>query len=154
MLSNWLAVLSEDNWEICAREGLLGFGRKSERRLNQMQDGDRVWVYINKKHVDKKTPRIMSIRALATIAGPLHRLSKPPWHPRGDQTFDLARAITVQQTFDLPAEVLLREMLSTRWGGWSAQLLRTPLFLDDQDTATLEEALTNSGYPSPTSRGR
>jgi hypothetical protein len=154
MLSNWLAVLSEDNWEICAREGLLGFGRKSERRLNQMQDGDRVWVYINKKHVDKQTPRIMSIRALAIVAGPVRRLTKPPWRPRGDQTFDLARPISLQRTFDLPAEVLLRDMLSTRWGGWSAQLLHSPLFLDDQDMAMLEEALRTSGYPNPTSRGR
>jgi hypothetical protein len=35
-MADWLIVLSEDNWEICARKGLLGPGRDAERRLNEV----------------------------------------------------------------------------------------------------------------------
>jgi hypothetical protein len=67
-VSDWLVVMSEDNWEVCAREGLLGRG--AQRRLERMAEGDRVWVYVNSKHVDRQlqgSPSGRSLRAASPL---------------------------------------------------------------------------------------
>src|SRR5436305_648849 len=38
-MTDWLVVLPEDNWEICAREGLLGLGGDAANRLKRMAEG-------------------------------------------------------------------------------------------------------------------
>ncbi|MBO0706719.1 MAG: hypothetical protein J2P44_00040 [Candidatus Dormibacteraeota bacterium] len=109
-MTGWLAVMSEDNWEICAREGLLGLGRDAERRLGRMADGDRVWVYVNRRYVDHQVPLVREIRATARVAGPVRCLARSPWKPRREQSFEFARPITVERTLALRAMELLKTM--------------------------------------------
>jgi hypothetical protein len=102
-MTDWLAVLSEDNWEISGGEGLLGLGRDAERRLNRMSDQDRVWTYVNRKYVDHQTPWVREIRAVVRVAGPVRHLATSPWRPRGGQQFTVARPITIEHRCALPA---------------------------------------------------
>lgn len=140
-MSDWLAVLSEDNWEICAREGLLGLGRDAERRLNRMADGDRVWVYVNRKYVDHQVPHIYEIRAVARVAGPVGRLDRSPWRARGDQRFEYARPIRVERRCSVPARELLKTMsFAGRPPIWGMKLLNAPVQLTKEDVRKLEDA--------------
>lgn len=141
-MSDWLVVLSEDNWEICARDGLLGLGRDAERRLNRMADGDRVWVYVNRKHVDHQVPHVYEIRAVARVAGPVRHLDSSPWKARGDQRFEYARPITIERRCSFPARDLLKQLsFAGRPPVWGMRLLNAPVHLTAADVKKLEVAL-------------
>src|SRR5262249_18238484 len=145
---DWLVVLSEDNWEVCAREGLLGLGRGAERRLNRMAEGDRVWVYVNRKYVDHQVPRVQELRALARIAGPARHTERSSWQPRGDQRFTVARPITVERRFAVPILQLLKTMsFAGRPPFWGTRLLDAPLRQTGEDVAKFEQAV-KSAAPS------
>ncbi len=142
-MTDWLVVMSEDNWEVCAREGLLGLGRDAERRLGRMADGDRVWVYVNRKHVDHQVPHVYEIRAAARVAGPVRRLARSPWKARGEQRFEFARPIEVERSLALPARELLKTMsFAGRPPVWGMKLLNAPVRLTDEDVTKLEAALS------------
>ena len=141
-MTDWLVVLSEDNWEVCAREGLLGLGRDAERRLNRMAEGDRVWVYVNRKHVDHQVPHVYQIRAVARVAGPVRRLARSPWMARGDQRFEYARPISVERRCTVRARDLLKtKSFAGRPPVWGMRLLNAPLRLADDDVKKLEQAV-------------
>lgn len=141
-MSDWLVVLSEDNWEICAREGLLGLGRDAERRLDRMADADQVWVYVNRKHVDHQVPHVYEIRAVARVVGPVRHLERSPWKARGDQRFEYARPITVERRCAFPARELLKTMsFAGRPPAWGMKLLNAPVQITAEDVKKLEVAL-------------
>jgi predicted RNA-binding protein len=139
-MADWLVVLSEDNWEICKKERLLGLGRDAESRLNRMANGDHVWIYINKKHVDRQTPWVRRIRAVVRIAGPVRHLAKPPWRPRGPENFPFARPIRVEREFDITGDILRRLSFAKANKVWGIRLLNAPLALDKADVHRLESA--------------
>lgn len=141
--SDWIVVLSEDNWEICEREQQLALGRDADRRLGRMADGDRLWVYVNRKHVNHQVPRIQRLRAIARVAGPIRHLDQSPWKPRGNQRFHVARPITIEQRCDVPAVDLLRRMsFAGPYPAWGIRLRSAPLRLTASDVAALEAAVT------------
>lgn len=144
-MSDWLVVLSEDNWEVCRRERLLGLGAGGERRLARMAEGDRVWIYINKRHVERQTPRVRRIRAAVRIAGPVRRLDHPPWRSRGHQTFPYARPIQVLRVLDLPGIEVLTQLGFAQGGAWGFRLLHAPLALSESDVEKLETADRDAG---------
>jgi predicted RNA-binding protein len=141
-MADWLVVMSEDNWNECSRRRLLGLGRKAQQRIARFSKGDRVWVYVNKKFVDHQTPRVRRIRALATVAGNPKVLKQPSWHARGENRFEVALPITIDQAYDFPAEQLLKSTaFARRPGGWRAALLNAPIELGNQDIGKLRSAL-------------
>lgn len=141
-MSDWLVVLSEDNCEICAREGLLGLGRDAELRLDRMADGDRVCVYVNRKHMDHQVPYVYEIRAVARVAGPVRHLERSPWKVGGNQRFEYARPITVEGRCSFPACELLKTVsFAGRPPVWGMKLLNAPVHLTAGDVKTLEVAL-------------
>ena len=147
---HWLIVMSEDNWEVCERLGLVGLGRDAERRFQKMADGDRVWVYLNRRHVDRQVPRVNQIRALVRLVGPIQHLRKSPWKARGDQTFAVARPIVVEKTLAIPAIEVLKQLSfagpSPIWGG---RLLHAPLRLTEDDVAKLQAAAIRASGSNP-----
>lgn len=141
-MADWLTVLSEDNWQICAAKGLLGFGQRAERKLAIMSEGDRVWIYVNKKYVDHQVPRLRRIRGLARITGASRSLDRVPWRTRGDQSFGFAKPITVECHLDIEATPLLKAMsFAGKSSLWGAPLQNAPLKLTPRDVSKLERAL-------------
>jgi hypothetical protein len=140
-VTDWLVVMSEDNWIICAREGLLGLGRDAERRLGRMADGDRVWVYVNRKHVDHQMPHVSEMRAACRVAGPVRHLRHSPWKPREGQRFEFARPIAAERSLAYPAKELLKTMsFAGRPPVWGMKLLNAPVRLTAEDVVKLEVA--------------
>jgi hypothetical protein len=143
---DWLVVLSEDNWEICEREGMLGLGRDAKRRLGRMADGDRVWVYVNRKYVDHQVPWVRELRAVARVAGPVQQLAHSPWRPRGSQRFETSRPIQVERRCAVPlTHVLKRLSFAGRPPVWGIRLLNAPVPLTEGDVAELEGTLERAG---------
>jgi hypothetical protein len=138
--------MTEDNWDISAKHGLLGLGRDAKRRLARMAEGDQVWIYVNRGLVDKQLPRIYEIRAVARVSGAVTRLKRSPWKPRGDQRFEVARPIAIERNLKFKARELLMTM---SFAGpppvWGTRLLNTPLQLTQSDVVKLETAAINSG---------
>ena|ERR1700730_12951003 len=148
-MTDWLVVMSADNWEICASERLLGLGRDAERRLNRMIGDDRVWIYVNRLYVDRALPVVGEIRGVARVAGSVRHLDKIPWKPRGSQRFEYARAIEVERRYAFPARHLLRTMsFAGRPPYWAASLLNAPVRLAEKDVHTLETAASAVGPPA------
>jgi hypothetical protein len=147
-MSDWLVVLSDDNWAVCRAQGLLSLGRNAESRLNRMSMGDKVWVYVNRGHVDRQLPRIYEIRAVVRVSGPVVHLAKSPWKARGNQRFTVARPIVVEQILKLKARDLLMSMsFAGRPPGWGLRLLHAPLLLTAGDVAKLKSAATSQQHP-------
>ena len=140
-MTDWLVVLPRDNWEICAREGLLG----GTDRLERMADGDRIWVYVNKERTDSQLAPIRRIRASAIVRGPVRHLTHVPWNRRRAQSFPFARGITIERQFDIPGPELIKTLSfvvdPTNWG---AYLRTTPIRLTVADVGKLEEAVGRS----------
>src|SRR5438876_207313 len=111
-----------------------------------MADGDRIWIYVNRGHVDKQLPRIYEIRAVARVTGQVTRLERSPWRPRGDQHFEVARPIAIERTLKFKAKELLMTM---SFAGpppvWGTRLLNAPLQLTKSDVAKLERASNGPG---------
>lgn len=127
---------------------MLGLGRNGLQKLSRMEEGDRLWVYVNRKTVAHQVPRVREHRAVARVAGPVQRLSEVPWptSQRGDrqETFSAARPIKVERDLAVPAEEVLRQLSfaasrnKNRWG-WA--LIGAPLRLTDEDVLKLKEAV-------------
>jgi len=141
-VADWLIVLSADNWTICAREQLIGLGRRADQRFAPMAEGDRVWVYVNKEFVDRQRPLVRSLRAIARVTGPTRKLNEPPWRARGNQAFALARPIEIERTCDVPVGTVLEEL----WGPskWGSKLLNAPVRLTDREVRRLEAEVAGS----------
>lgn len=135
--------MTEDNWQVCGREGLLGLGRDAERRPNRMADGDRVWVYLNRKYVDRQVPKVREVQAVARINGGVRRLVRSLWKARGQQHFEYARPIIVEHRCGFPALDLLKTMsFAGRPPTWGLRLLNAPVPLTEDDVRKLEGALS------------
>lgn len=148
---HWIAVVTEDNWAISVRERLLGLGKDAERRLARMAKGDHVWIYVNRKHVDRQVPRVYEIRAIARISGPIEHRRKSPWKPRGDQRFLVARPIVIERTMAFPAiDILKRLSFAGPPRAWGVRLLNAPLRLTSADVAKLEVASKSATGKSST----
>lgn len=140
-MDNWLVVLSEDNWRVCDREGLIGLRQNAEARLNRIAEGDRVWVYVTRKYVDHQVPRVQELRAVVRVTGPVRHLDRSPWKPRGEQRFTVARPIEVERRCAVPILELLKTMsFAGRPPVWGMRLLSAPLRLTDDDVKKLERA--------------
>jgi len=138
-MSDWLVVMTEDNWEICVEHRLLALTLRAQRGLASMQEDDKVWVYINRKRVDRQTPNVRRLRAVVRVKGPVRRLDASPWKPRNKETFSLAREIVVERQFDVPADVLIRLIFAGPSPRWGTNLLNAPLRLTPYDVQQLEE---------------
>ncbi len=142
-MTNWLVILSQDNWNICIQERKLGMPRQSQ--LDRMTEGDQLWVYIGRARVDRQVPKLRRLRALAKVAGPIEALSAPKWRARGAQAFSFARPISLIREFDVPGHDLLGRLSFA--GGrprWGLQLLQTPIRLTDGDQALLNKAISHA----------
>jgi predicted RNA-binding protein len=140
-MKDWLFVLSEDNWEACAKRRLLGLSERAQRRSVEMSSGDRLWVYVNKKYVDHQVPRIRRLRAVARVRGSIKRLTSVPWKLRGDQTFPFALPIELERLVDIDIVPVLKKLsIAGKGTAWGSNLLNAPLRLTPQDVSKLEAA--------------
>ena len=137
-MADWIIVMSEDNWDVCARARLLGLGRGGERRLDRLTTGDRVWVYINKKYVDQQRPKIGRVKSVVKITGSTRFLDNPPWRSRRGQSFAYVRSIRIESHVDVPREKVMQLSFARgRGSGWGWPLLNAPLRLTADDVRRL-----------------
>jgi len=148
-MTDWLAVMSADNWEICERERLIAFGDHRRSRLDRLAEGDRLWVYVNRQHADRQLPKVERLRAIVRVVGPTVRLTTSPWFRRGAAEFHLARSISIVRRASVPAKETLKTLsFAGRPPAWGIRLLGAPVELTVADVTVLNSLLTKSDVRS------
>jgi len=95
MSSKWLVTISEDNFQIALKEGLIGVSHRWRKPLEEMKEGDNIIFYIGKKKVGRGGPNssVSEFAGLAEVASPVFVGKERIWHSKETETFPYRRRI-------------------------------------------------------------
>jgi len=102
MVNKWLVTISEDNFQVALKKGLIGVSPRWRKPLDEMKKGDGIIFYIGKKKVGKGGPHssISQFAGLAEVTGPAFVSKEPVWHSKGDELFPYRRKIKFSASVD------------------------------------------------------
>ena len=100
MSSKWLVTISEDNFQIALKKGLIGVSHRWRKPLEEMREGDKVIFYIGKKKVGKGGLHgsISEFAGLAEVTSPVFVSEERIWHSKGLEIFPYRREIKFSST--------------------------------------------------------
>lgn len=141
-MSAWLIVLTEDNWEVCKREQLLGVSTRASGKLSGVKPGDRMWIYISRRFVDRQVPIVRELRGVAEVTGSATSIGKPRWQGRVGDAFDRTVPFRLVREFRISGVAAVQELSTMRkYARWGALVQNAPVRLDDREVAVLERVV-------------
>jgi hypothetical protein len=85
--------MSEDNYEIARKQGLIGMAERQRRAIQKIATGDMLTFYINKKAVDSPpndpSHKVQQFRGTAQVIGEAFQSIHLIWHVREGEIFPL-----------------------------------------------------------------
>jgi predicted RNA-binding protein len=75
MAQYWILCMSEDNYEIARKQGLIGMAERQRRAIQKLATGDMLTFYVSQKTVDSPpndpAHKVQQFRGIARITGGL-----------------------------------------------------------------------------------
>jgi predicted RNA-binding protein len=142
----WILCMSEDNYEIARRRGLIGLAERHKVAMQKLAIGDMITFYISKKKVDSlpndPADKVQQFRGLARVTGVAFESNDLIWHVREGEIFPHRRY--VEFLADSRAETRpLIERLSfvTNTLYWALPFRKGYVEVTQKDFDTIHEAL-------------
>jgi hypothetical protein len=93
----WILSISEDNYLIAKKRGLIGITWRGKRAIYQMPISDIMTFYISKKRVDatrnNPSQRVQKIRGIARVTGEAFESNDVIWHVKPGELFPYRRQV-------------------------------------------------------------
>jgi predicted RNA-binding protein len=138
--------MSEDNYEIPRKHGLIGMSERAGKAMQHIDIGDMITFYINRKTVDAPpndtAAKVQRFRDLARVSGEPFESNDEIWHVRASELFPYRRA--VEFLADARAEVrpLIGKLsFVTNTMYWALPLRKGYVEITPRDFATIQEAM-------------
>jgi len=145
MSSSWLVTISEDNFQIALKKGLIGVSHRWRKSLGEMQEGDKIIFYIGKKEAGKGGlhSSVSEFAGLAEVTGPVFVSEEPLWRSKGSAAFPVRRKVEFLPTVTrVKALEMCRSLHFIKNPDYWMLYFLTPIRkLSDADFDTIKSAL-------------
>jgi predicted RNA-binding protein len=89
--------MSQDNYEVARKEGLIGMAERQRRAIQKIASGDMLMFYISKKTVDSPpndpAHEVQQFRGIARVTGDAFESNELIWQIREEEIFPRRRQI-------------------------------------------------------------
>ena len=88
-MKNWLVVMTEDNFVVSVKHGIIGFPRSMGTTAGKMKPGDQVVFYLSRKKVGQKgvSGALFQFAAAGKIKGSVFLSEDKIWNSVGNETY-------------------------------------------------------------------
>jgi predicted RNA-binding protein len=107
--------MSEDNYEIARKQGLIGMAERQRRAIQKLAMGDMLTFYISKKTVDSPpsdpTHKVQRFRGIARVTGEAFESNELIWCIKAGEIFPHRRQVEFLADGSAEAKPLIDELL-------------------------------------------
>jgi predicted RNA-binding protein len=146
----WILCMSEDNYVIARKHGLIGMSEWAGKAIHHIGIGDMMTFYINRRTVDAPpndpATKVQEFHGIARVSGEAFESDDVIWHVRDREIFPFRRA--VEFLSDMRADVRpLIEKLSfvTNTMYWALPLRKGYVEITAKDFTTIQDAMEVRG---------
>jgi predicted RNA-binding protein len=138
--------MSEDNYEIAKKQGLIGMAERQRRAIQRIATRDMLPFYISKKTVDSlpNAPdhKVQQFRGMACVAGEAFESNELIWHVREGEIFPHRRKVEFLADASTEAKPLINKLsFVTNTAFWALPFKKGYVEIAQRDFQTLREAM-------------
>jgi predicted RNA-binding protein len=142
----WILCMSEDNYEIARKQGLIGMAERQRRAIQTIATGDMLTFYVSKKTVDSPpndpTHKVQQFRGTARVTGEAFESNELIWHVREGEIFPHQRRVEFLTDTSTEARPLISKLsFVTNTAFWALPFQKGYVEIAPSDFQTLEEAM-------------
>lgn len=142
----WILCMSEDNYEIAKRQGLIGMAERQRRAIQKIATGDMLTFYIGKKTVDfppnDPAHKVQQFRGIARVTGEAFESNELIWHIREGEIFPHRRQVEFLADGSAGARPLIDKLsFVTSTTYWALPFQKGYVEISSKDFATIQAAL-------------
>jgi predicted RNA-binding protein len=139
--------MSEDNYEIARKQGLIGMSERHRRAIQRLAIGDMLTFYISKKHVDSPpndpAHKVQQFRGVARVAGESFESDDLIWHVREGEIFPHRRQVAFLGDASTEARPLIEKVsFVTNTVFWALPFQKGYVEITQKDFETIRGAMT------------
>jgi predicted RNA-binding protein len=149
----WILCMSEDNYEIAKKQGLIGMADRQRRAIQKIAPGDMLTFYVSKKTVDSPTNdpvhKVQQFRGTAQVTSETFESNELIWHVREGEIFPHQRKVVFLTDASTAAKPLINRLsFITNTAFWALPFQKGYAEITQKDFDTIHEAMRiGSGHP-------
>jgi predicted RNA-binding protein len=142
----WILCMSEDNYEIAKKQGLIGMAERQSRAIQKIATGDMLTIYISKKTVDSPpndpAHKVQRFRGIARVTGETFESDELIWHVREGEIFPHRRPVEFLADASAEAKPLIDKLsFVTNTVYWALPFQKGYVEISPTDFETIQAAL-------------
>jgi predicted RNA-binding protein len=146
----WILCMSEDNYLIARKQGLIGMSEQAKTAIHKLGIGDMITFYISRKKVDSLSndpaQRVQQFRGIAKVMGEAFESDDVIWHVKGSEIFPYRRSVEFLSDIRTDVRPLIEKLsLVTNTMFWALPLRKGYAEITLRDFETIQEAMKTSG---------
>jgi predicted RNA-binding protein len=142
----WILCMSEDNYEIAKKQGLIGMAERQRWATQKIATGDMLTFYISKKTVDSPpndpAHKVQQFRGIARVTGEAFESNELIWHVREGEIFPHRRQVEFLADASAEAKPLINKLsFVTNTAFWALPFQKGYVEIAQRDFETIQEAM-------------
>jgi predicted RNA-binding protein len=142
----WILCMSEDNYEIARKEGLIGLAERHKTAMQKLAIGDMMTFYISKKQVDSPSDdpmhKVQRFCGMARVTSDAFESNDLIWHVREGEIFPHRRKVEFLADGSAEARPLIgRLSFVTNTAFWALPFRKGYVDVPQKDFDTIHEAM-------------
>jgi predicted RNA-binding protein len=142
----WILCMSEDNYKIAKRQGLIGMAERQRRAMQKIATGDMLTFYISKKTVDSpandRARKVQQFRGTARVTSEAFESNELIWHIREGEIFPHRRNVVFLADASAAARPLINKLsFITNTAFWALPFQKGYVEIPQKDFDTIHEAM-------------
>ncbi len=142
----WILCMSEDNYEIAKKQGLIGMSERQRRAIQKIATGDLLTFYITKKTVDSlpndAAQKVQQFRGIARVTGEAFESNELIWHVREAEIFPQRRRVEFLAEGSAGARPLIDKLsFVTNTTYWALPFQKGYVEISPKDFETIQAAM-------------
>lgn len=146
MPRHWILCMSEDNYEVAKKQGLIGMAERQRRAIQKIATGDILTFYISKKAVDSPpndpAHKVQQFRGTARVTSEAFESNDLIWHVREGEIFPHRRKVEFLADASAETRPLINNLsFVTNTAFWALPFQKGDVEITQKDFQTLQEAM-------------
>jgi predicted RNA-binding protein len=142
----WILCMSEDNYEVAKKQGLIGMAERQRRAIQKIATGDMLTFYVSKKTVDSPpnapAHKVQQFLGIARVTGEAYESNELIWHVREGEIFPHRRQVEFLADTGAEAKPLINKLsFVTNTVFWALPFQKGYVEIAQKDFQTLQEAM-------------
>jgi predicted RNA-binding protein len=146
MPRSWILCMSEDNYMIAMKQGLIGMSERTRKAIHQIGIGDMIVFYITRQRVDSPpndlAQKVQQFRGIARVTAEAFESNDLIWHIRDDEIFPHRRRVEFLSDSSTEVKPLIEQLsFVTNTTYWALPLRKGYGEITQKDLGTIQGAM-------------